>query len=134
MREAGSTADSFTVWSVTSAEMPELLAAADLGIAFRVPSFSMQAVAPVKLAEYFLCGLPVAGTAGIGNTKAAASAGVFLDAPNDDIIDWITHHILPERDAMRQTARRIGTDHFSLEETVQGYSAILDRVIGDMRP
>src|SRR5690606_35943047 len=44
---------------VNSEEVPSYLNAADLGFALRQPKFSMQGVAPIKLGEYLLCGLPV---------------------------------------------------------------------------
>ncbi len=55
--------------SVTSDEVPFYLNAADLAFALRQPSFSMQGVAPIKLGEYLLCGLPVIASKGIGDTE-----------------------------------------------------------------
>ena len=55
--------------TVDSNEIPLYLNAADLAFALREPSFSMQGVAPIKLGEYLLCGLPVIASKGIGDTE-----------------------------------------------------------------
>src|SRR5205823_4645121 len=47
------------VASVRPDVMARTLAAADLGIALRRPTFSQRAVCPIKVAEYLMCGLPV---------------------------------------------------------------------------
>ena len=48
--------------------------------ALRRSSFSMRAVAPIKLGEYLLCGLPALASPGVGDTDAiAADAGLLLD-------------------------------------------------------
>lgn len=130
LNEAGSDRDFFTVQRSAPAEVPRFLAAADAGIAFRAPSFSMQAVAPVKVAEYLLCGLPVIGTAGIGVTAPATDAGVFLDDEVGNVVaaDWLVNQVLPARDVMRDTARGIGVAEFSLQTAIAAYLRTLQDV------
>lgn len=127
---AGAPPESFTVMRSAPDEVPRYLAAADVGIAFRTPSFSMQAVSPIKIAEYLLCGLPVVGNAEIGDTAAAVKAGVFLDTrtvgPN--AADWIVDHVLPHRATIGLTARQVGVEKFSLESAVNQYLAALRSV------
>lgn len=125
MLQAGSAEDSFTVKRSAPADVAGYLAAADAGIAFRTPSFAMQAVAPVKVAEYLLCGLPVVGTAAIGDTRAAVDAGVFLNGSGGDAADWIMDRVLTTREDMRSIARRVGVDYYSLEQAVDNYDAAL---------
>ena len=98
-------------------------AAADAGLAYRATSFSTRAIAPIKLGEYLLCGLPAIGTATVGDTAAAVAAGVFLDeaAGPAAAADWLLLTILPRRDAWRDTARAVGRKHFSLETSVEDY-------------
>ena len=48
-------------------QMAPELAAADVGIALRTPTFSQQAVSPIKVSEYLLCGVPVVSLHGIGD-------------------------------------------------------------------
>ena len=69
-----------TTLSVPAEVVPQYLGCADLGLAMRQPSFSMQAVAPIKLGEYLLCGLPVLATAGIGDTGAISTECWFVTA------------------------------------------------------
>ena len=69
----------------------------------------MQAVAPIKLGEYLLCGLPVVATAGIGDTDAISSdAGMLLqrmdEAELQAAADWFIDSVLPQREAFAQTA------------------------------
>lgn len=54
---------------VKSEEVPNYLNASDAAFALREPAFSMQGVAPIKLGEYLLCGLPVIASKGIGDTE-----------------------------------------------------------------
>ena len=111
-------------------EVPALLAAADCGIAFRAESFSTVAVAPVKLSEYLLCGVPVIGTRTIGDTAAAVAAGVLLDPLADPSAGaaWFVQTVLPRREALRQAARQVGLDNFSLARSVADYRRALDHV------
>src|SRR5690606_20177997 len=59
-----------TVKKVPVQEVPFWLNAADIAFGLRTPSCSMQGVAPIKLGEYLLCGLPVIASKGIGNSES----------------------------------------------------------------
>jgi glycosyltransferase involved in cell wall biosynthesis len=48
-------------------EMPAFLAAADVGLSFRLSSPSQTACSPIKNGEYLACGLPVVSTPGAGD-------------------------------------------------------------------
>jgi glycosyltransferase involved in cell wall biosynthesis len=107
--------------------VPCYLAAADIGAAFRTASFSTRAVAPVKLSECLLCGVPVVGTASIGDTQAAVEAGVFFsdDASMAAAADWAVNSVLPQREAFRDRARQVGLARFSLSRSVADYQAAI---------
>ncbi|WP_242138011.1 glycosyltransferase [Sphingomonas sp. TREG-RG-20F-R18-01] len=124
---AGCVDGTFTIMRSAPADVPRYLAAADVGIAFRTPSFSMQAVAPVKVAEYLLCGLPVIGNPEIGDNRAASSAGVFFDsaAGNAAGADWVIDRVRADRSALRDAARRVGVEHCSLDRAVRDYLGVL---------
>jgi glycosyltransferase involved in cell wall biosynthesis len=114
------------VMTVPPAEVPGFLACADLGLALRRPSFSMQAVAPIKLGEYLLCGLPVLGTHGIGDTNALLEqAGLFLNRMDEaelaSAAEWFVDVALKSREAYRTRARDVGLARFSLDACVQSY-------------
>ena len=110
-------------------EVPRYLAAADVGLAYRSTSFSMQAVAPVKLSEYLLCGLPVIGTGAIGDTSAVIGEGLFFDdeAGSAAAAGWLVDEVLPRREAYRARARAAGQAQFSLRRSVDDYARALAR-------
>lgn len=119
-------ASAATVMTVSARDVPEYLASADLGLALRQPSFSMQAVAPIKLGEYLLCGLPVVATVGIGDTDAISAESGFLlhHMDNSELkaaAEWFIDIVLPRRDAYRARCREAGIAHFSLEASIQSY-------------
>ncbi len=128
LTHCGCSEDSYTVMRSAPERVPRFLAAADAGIAYRAPSFSMRAVAPVKVAEYLLCGLPVIGTAGIGDTRAAVEAGVFLNGSGSDAADWLLNHVLVMREELRGIARQVGVEHFSLQTAIDSYAQALRNV------
>lgn len=109
--------------AVSPLDVPRYLACADVGTAFRQPSFSMSAVAPIKIAEYLLCGLPVVGTGAIGDNQIAMEAGAFFDEAEglDAAADWFINHVLPAREQTRTRARNIGVEAFSLARSVKDY-------------
>lgn len=48
-------------------EVARFLAASDVGLSLREPTFSQQAVCPIKVVEYMLCGLPTVMIRGVGD-------------------------------------------------------------------
>ncbi|HEY0044945.1 MAG TPA: hypothetical protein VGB62_10395, partial [Allosphingosinicella sp.] len=111
------------VMNVPPRDVGRYLAAADLGLAFYQDRFSTQAIAPLKVAEYLLCGVPVLGTAAVGPTQAALDAGMFLDesAGPEEAVRWLMEEILPHRESVRARARTVGTENFSLRRSVADY-------------
>jgi len=112
---------------VPADEVPALLAAADLGLAMREPSFSMQAVAPIKLGEYLLCGLPVLATRAIGDSESLLPdhVGCLLDTHAAPALDsaaaWFTDHVLAARDTYRTACREQGLRAFALDGMVETF-------------
>ena len=125
--------DNVIIDSVSPGEVPEYLAAADLGIALRRPTFSMQGVAPIKVGEYLLCGLPVVATAGVGDTSTISlEVGFLVPTPDADTFEkfavWYTDKVLPERKVFRERCRTIGLEHYSLEASVKSYESALQSI------
>ncbi len=123
---------SFTVRSVPPDAVPAYLASADVGIAFRRPSFSQRAVCPIKVGEYLLCGLPIVANAGVGDLDAqlADCSGAFVGpsispAVIDAAAEWFVEHVF-HRPEPRDAARERGLAHFSLERAVEGYGAAIE--------
>jgi hypothetical protein len=135
MRDLVSTYDStlasgMTIKRVDANEVPGWLAAADLGLAFREPTFSMQGVAPIKLGEYLLCGVPVVATRGVGDSHFIdENSGFLVDGCDSEtleaVADWFIHKVLPAREGYRAHCRSVGVDHFSLESSVEAYRKAL---------
>jgi len=119
----GSEAKQAIIMRVPPEEVARFVAAADVGLAYRSTAFSMQGIAPVKLSEYLLCGLPVIGTAEIGDTKAAVDAGLFLDDPSGSqaAARWFVDEVIPHREIFRHRAREAGKTLFSLSRSVADY-------------
>ena len=106
--------------------VPRFLGACDLGLVLIHPKFSMQAVAPIKLGEYLLCGLPVVATAGIGDSEAISADAGFLLHRMDDVelkvaADWFVNSVLSQRESYRASSRAVGLKRFSLEASVVSY-------------
>jgi glycosyltransferase involved in cell wall biosynthesis len=102
-------------------EVAPLLGAADLGLSFREPSFSQQAVCPIKVAEYLLCGLPVIVNSGVGDLDerlAHLDALCLLDDLSDASLtraaSWFTHAHSHHSEALRAHARDAGLREFAL--------------------
>lgn len=116
-----------SVLTADATAVPEYLACADLGLALRQTSFSMQAVAPIKLGEYLLCGLPVVASDGIGDTSTLVDPQIgFLmkgmgDAELADAADWFVDSVLVQREAFRKRCRAAGIASFSLDGSVESY-------------
>lgn len=114
------------VKAVPADAVPRYLACADLGLALRRPSFSMQAVAPIKVGEYLLCGVPVVATKGVGDTNAiGADSGFLVDRMDDDelegVADWFCDRVLQDRQGFARRCRAIGCEFFSLEACTDAY-------------
>ena len=117
--------ESVEALSAEPERMPFLLGAADAGLSFRAESFSTRAIAPIKLGEYLLCGLPVIGTAAAGHSRTAVDADVFFadSAGPDAAADWLLTTMIPNRAEMAGRARAVGLECFSLEASVRDYVA-----------
>lgn len=100
------------------------LASCDVGLSFRQPTFSTQGIAPIKLGDYLLAGVPIVGSAGMGNTQPLVDAGVYFpsDGSNlDDIVEWFSRTVEGDRDGVRTKCRRLGEKHFSVKGSVDKY-------------
>ena len=121
---------SVTIMRADHADVPHWLSAGDLGLAFREPKFSMQAVAPIKLGEYLLCGLPIVATTGVGDSHfITGDAGFLVGHESSETIalvsDWFINKVLPNRDKFRSQCVVVGRKYFSLESSVESYLAAL---------
>jgi glycosyltransferase involved in cell wall biosynthesis len=118
---------------VDPSDVPSYIAESDVGFALREANFSMKGVAPIKLSEYLLCGIPVIASKGIGdsetylqNTKAAFLLGYHDECKIDEIISWCT--IVKSNVEIRKEARAVGLKYFNLNQTVELYHKAIENL------
>lgn len=118
---------------VASSEVSHYLNAADLAFAIREPAFSMQGVAPIKLGEYLLCGLPVIASKGIGDTEEILRnfTECFLydhSLPKATILaksaNFSENAIFADRNSIAAEARK----YFSLDAAAASYLSVLQKI------
>lgn len=124
---AGSAREAVHLLRVDPGAVGAYLAAADVGLAFREPCVSQEAVAPIKVGEYLLCGVPVIAPAGIGDLDGQISESIGHLTPtlgDGDLrraSDWFVASVLPDREGYRERCRRAGIALFGLSRAVQQY-------------
>ena len=115
--------------SVPFEEIPKYLSIGDVAFALREPKPSMQGVAPIKLGEYLLMGIPTIASSGIGDTEdiLIENPNCFLvehDAP--DIVEKAIRFIDKSSEFNRDEIREFGINNFSIEKSVSSYINALD--------
>ncbi len=112
--------------SVPSEKVSFYLNGGDQAFGLRKPTFSMQGVAPIKLGEYLLCGLPVIASKGIGDTEEVLhhfetcylyDHQIGLKKQLPEIIQLIRN----TQTSNREKTRRQALAYFSLESAADSY-------------
>ena len=112
--------------SVPAEKVSFYLNGGDVAFGLRKPTFSMQGVAPIKLGEYLLCGLPVIASKGIGDTERILENfeecylydhSIGLLPQIDQIKNFVEKAIFADRNKIAQKAQ----DYFSLEAAAESY-------------
>ena len=112
--------------SVPSEKVSFYLNGGDVAFGLRKPTFSMQGVAPIKLGEYLLCGLPVIASKGIGDTEKILENfeecflydhSIGLLPQIAQIKNFVEKAIFANRNNIAQKAQ----DYFSLEAAAESY-------------
>ena len=126
LKQIGDNSENIIVKNVAFVEIASYLNAADAAFAFRIPSFSMQGVAPIKLGEYLLSGLAVIASKGIGDTEEILQNfkhcflydhNIGLRSQMPRIIDFIKNIRLEDRRETRDQALQ----YFSLQSAAKSY-------------
>ncbi|MDO5509773.1 MAG: glycosyltransferase [Weeksellaceae bacterium] len=115
-----------SVKSVAFDQVSAYLNAADLAFAIRQPMPSMQGVAPIKLGEYLLTGLPVIASAGIGDTESILTdfpGSFLLNHQNLDagIQQIVANLPLQVQEPTRQQNRENAMQYFTLQAAANSY-------------
>ncbi len=114
--------------SVPYAKIPAYLNTGDIAFALRQPTYSMQGVAPIKLGEYLLMGLPTIASKGIGDTEELIPLdSCFLyDHKDPQRIEKVVNWSQSIHTIDKNKIRAIGLKYFSLEESVKSYLNVID--------
>ncbi|WP_197687259.1 glycosyltransferase family protein [Aquiflexum balticum] len=108
------------------ADVPRFLMAADLGMSLRSPAPSLAGLAPIKLGEYLLCGLPVLVSREVGDTEELLEDKNFCcfyeKGKEAEFLAWFENlgPIHPE------TIHKFGLAHFGLKSSIAQYLKVLD--------
>lgn len=112
-------------------EVPKYLNCGDVAFAIRDPKFSMQGVAPIKLGEYLLMGIPTIASAGIGDSESLMEQvpNSFLfhhDAANaiDNALQFVNNLTAVNHSKIRE----FGIDYFSIEKSADSYIQSLNKL------
>lgn len=107
-------------------EIPKYLSAGDVGLSLRKFAPSLAGLAPIKLGEYLLMGLPVIASRGVGDTEQQLSSeefAFFLDVGNEAAcLEWLEGIKDMDSGKIREFAKK----EFSLERAVRDYLEIGD--------
>ncbi len=116
---------------LSPAGVAEVLGAADLGVALRLPTFSQRAVSPIKVSEYLLSGLPVLATRGVGDlddllVEPLVAHRMDAAAPDlDAAVDWFLSGPLASRERARALCRALGERELTVERSAARLAALL---------
>ncbi|MDN3667864.1 hypothetical protein QWY93_00730 [Echinicola jeungdonensis] len=115
--------------SVAAKDVPSYLAAADRAFCLRKPKPSMQGIAPIKLGDYLMMGLPTIVSRGIGDVEDLLDGLDFvhiLDHNDAGFVDkalcWSKKGFQMEKEGIRDFAM----EHFSLEKSIADYLRALE--------
>lgn len=101
--------------------LPAYYAAADFGVSLRKRAPSLAGIAPIKVSEYLLSGLPILLSGGIGDLEESIGRESFCfmhhDYEEDSFFNWLTAAKNISRDEIRSKAIPI----FDLENSLKEY-------------
>lgn len=116
--------NSIMVKKVPFEQVPKYLNAADVAFALREPKFSMQGVAPIKLGEYLLMGIPTIASAGIGDSETIMSQvpnSFLFHHNNPQAADQALQYVENLSQVDHLGIRACGKSYFSIEKSAEAY-------------
>ena len=122
-----------TVQETSFRDIPGYLSAADIAISLRKPAKSLIGLAPVKLGEYLIMGLPVISTAGIGDTDELLAGKSFCylydkgNRCNESFFEWVE----AAKSIDRAIIRDFGIQRFGLKNSISEYLKALNNLPSD---
>lgn len=119
-----SISDAVIVKGGTFYEIPKYLSAGDVGLSLRKFAPSLAGLAPIKLGEYLLMGMPVIASRGVGDTEQQLDSkefAFFLDPDNEEAcLEWLEGI----KDLDSGNIGEFAIAEFSLERAVRDYMPI----------
>lgn len=115
--------------SAPFADIPKYLSIGDIAFAIREPKPSMKGVAPIKLGEYLLTGIPTIASARIGDTEDLLKDKNFCFIYEHDSINSLENSlkfILKTGELNKEEIQKFGINNFSIEVSAASYSKALD--------
>lgn len=113
-------------------QVPKYLSVASFAFAIREPKPSMKAIAPIKLGEYLLMGIPTIASMGIGDTEIILQnipdCHLYNHFDNERIekaVTFVTQHKLISKQEIREKALQ----YFSLEKSAESYIVALEKLM-----
>lgn len=130
--ERGIDPERIVIAAATRAEVPGLLAAADLGIFFIKPVFSKTASSPTKMGEMLAVGLPIIANAGVGDVEAMVEdmeCGVAVrDFTNDGFAAALVR--LGSLDGSPEERRSKALPWFDVKLGIERYDRVYRSLLG----
>jgi glycosyltransferase involved in cell wall biosynthesis len=127
----GISAEELIIRAAGRDDVPRLLAAADLGIAFKQPTFSAAGCSPTKMAEMLAVGIPFVANVGVGDVAEILSrtnSGVAVSGFSDDDYRQALSQIEGASVDARER-RQAAIDCFDVEMGVERYDQIYGRLM-----
>ncbi|MBI1293208.1 glycosyltransferase [bacterium] len=108
-------------------DIPAELKSCDLAFALRKKCYSTQGVAPIKIGEYLMAGLPIIGSAGVGEVGPLIDAGVMFPFEGDVAAarEWVIEKFIPSKAQLSHEARIVGREMFGIDRSVCSYEAAI---------
>lgn len=119
------------VKTVPFAEVPNYLSVADLAFAIREPKLSMRAIAPIKLGEYLLMGIPTIASVGIGDTEQIIKGipNCFLfDHQSSFRVEQAVEFIEGLGETNFEEIRNYALPYFSIDKSAESYCIALNKL------
>jgi glycosyltransferase involved in cell wall biosynthesis len=110
-------------------EIPKYLSIGDIAFAIREPKLSMRGVAPIKLGEYLLMGIPTIASPEIGDTEDILLENTNCLLFNHDSgqkIEKALQFIENSTELDRKQLRKLGKSYFSMNSSTASYNLALD--------
>lgn len=105
-------------------EIPKYMSIGDVAFAIREPKPSMQGVAPIKLGEYLLMGIPTLASLGIGDTEELLSNKNYCYLYNHEVKEALENALIFIDNTVsfnQNELRELGIHHFSMKSSVLSY-------------